>query len=106
MKYEKLNIANVKLQTRIDVFERNVAVSDIKMEHHEISVDDNGRYSRRHSLRLSGIEKRKYKETPGDVTDAIYNEMDRLEAPIYELEINRAQNWEKYKEENGNTRCC
>ena len=91
-----------KLRTRINVLENNVAVSNLKIEHLEINIDDNEQYSRRHSLRLSGLEKRKYNETADDVMRGVYDEMDRLDAPINELEIDRAhRTGKKYKDEEG-----
>ena len=100
LKYRDTTI--VKLNTRINILENNAAVSNLKMEHREIRVDDNEQYSRRHSLRLSGIEKKKYNETADDVMQVIYEEMDRLDTPIEEVEIDRAhRSGKKYKDQKG-----
>lgn len=90
------------LRTRINVLEKDVNISKIKMEHYEMNLDDNEQYSRRHSIRLAGIEKKKQKETPGEVMQKIYEEMDYLDAHIDELEIDRAhRTGSKYQDENG-----
>ena len=65
-----------KLRTRINVLENDVSIGKIKMEHYEVKVDNNEQYSRRHSIRLTGIEKKKQKETPDDIMGKIYEEMD------------------------------
>ena len=71
-----------KLQTRVNVLEMKMAVNDIKLEHYEINTDNNEQYSRRHSLRLFGMEKKKRNESAGDVLETVYEEMDRLDAPM------------------------
>ena len=63
-----------KLRTRINVLENEVSIGKIKMEHYEVKVDNNEQYSRRHSIRLTGIEKKKQKETPDDIMGKIYEE--------------------------------
>ena len=91
-----------KLKTRINFLEKDISVSKIQMEHYAINVDNNEQYSRRHSLRLAGIEKEKKDETPDDVMGKVYEEMDYLDAPIKEVEIDRAhRTGKKYKDESG-----
>ena len=72
------------------------------MEHQEINIDNNEQYSRRHSVRLHGMESKNKKETPDDVMGKIFDEMDYLQAPIEEEEIDRAhRTGAKYKDEKG-----
>ena len=72
------------------------------MEHYEMNLNDSEQYSRRHSIRLAGIEKKKQKETPDEIMGKIYEEMDYLDANIDELEIDRAhRTGSKYQDENG-----
>ena len=71
LKYRDTTIVKFK-RPESNILENNAAVSNLKMEHREIRVDDNEQYSRRHSLRLSGIEKKKYNETADDVMQVIY----------------------------------
>ena len=90
------------LQTRIEHLELKVVVNDIKLDHCEISNDNNEQYSHRHSIHLYGIEQKKSNETTGDVLHTIYNEMDKLNAPIDELEVDRAhRTGHKYNDSKG-----
>ena len=90
------------LKTRINVLESKSAINDIEMEHLRLKVDDNEQYSRRHSLRLIGMEKKKFKETPEEILQEVYKEMDHLDAPIDEQEIDRAhRSGLKYKDDYG-----
>ena len=91
-----------KLQTRIGELQRRVALAEIFCDKQKIDIDDNEQYSRRHSLRLYGIEKRKFNETADDVLNKIYDEMDRVESPIDEVEVDRAHRTGKaYKDSKG-----
>ena len=91
-----------KLQTRIGDLERRVGLTEIFIDKQIIDIDDNEHYSRRHSLRFYGIEKKKFNETVDDVLHNIYAEMDRLESPFDEIEVDRAHRTGKaYKDSNG-----
>ena len=52
----------------------------------EEAIEANGQYSRRTSLRIYGIEKEKV-ESPDDIMKVIHEEMDKLDLPIEEVEI-------------------
>ena len=70
-----------------------------KMEHYEENTENNEQYSRRHSIRLTGIEKKKQKETPDDTIEKNYEEMDAL---INKVEIDQVyRSGTKYQDESG-----
>ena len=90
------------LQTRLSYVEKKSAINGIVCEQNSVSIDNNEQYARRHTLRITGLEKGKQRETANDVLEAMYDEMDYLNAPIDELEIDRAhRTGKKYKDENG-----
>ena len=91
-----------KMQTRIGDLERRAGLTEIFLEKQRLDTDDNQQYSRKRSLRLYGMEKKKKKETADDVLNEVFNEMDRLDSPIDEIEVDRAHRSGKaYKDPQG-----
>ena len=79
----------IKLQTRNDYLEKRMGVAECVLKEHQKLIDDLEQYSRRHSLRMSGVEK-KYGETSRDVAEAVSDEIDRLKLNIGPIDIDRA----------------
>ena len=52
-----------QLETRIGNLERRSGLTDIFFDKQKLAIDDNKQYSRRHSLRLYGMEKKNPKES-------------------------------------------
>ena len=91
-----------QLETRISDLERKSGLTDIFLDKQKLAIDDNEQYSRRHSLRLYWMEKKNPKESADHVVKEVYNEMDRLDSPINEIEVDRAHRTGKaYKDSRG-----
>ena len=56
---------------------------------HKLLIDDLEQYSRRHSLRLNGVPVTQ-NEKPKDIVNAVKYEIERLDLPIKDFEIDRA----------------
>ena len=91
-----------KLQTRVNDLECKAALRDLTIDKLKVDIDNNEQYSRRHSLRIYGMEKKNVHENAENVLNKVFDEMDRLDSPIDVIEVDRAHRTGKaYKDNNG-----
>ena len=60
-----------------------------KLKDYLIRIDDQEQYSRRNSVRVNGIPKKRG-ETPDDVVDAVHREIHRLNLDVDATDVDRA----------------
>ena len=77
------------MQTRNNFLEQRLAVAELRINERNKLIEEAEQYSRRHSLRLHGVDV-KYNETTDDVLNSMKAEIKRMNLTIHDIEIDRA----------------
>ena len=85
---EHLNLSILAIQRDIRDLQREINISRIRLDRHDVKIDNNEQYSRRTSLKLLNVPLRK-KAKNSDIMSDILKEFERLDIPIYEEDVDR-----------------